>query len=150
MGLLEFQDKFPTEQICLDYLIKMRWPEGVKCLQCADSKFDYIRTRRAFECRGCRKQIYVTANTIFHKSRVPLRKWFWAIFLMATSKKGISMLYLQKQLGIKTYRTAWLMGHKIRQAKHRRKDTNMTVRFPCKNRSILTNISNGSTPLHPT
>lgn len=94
----------------------MRWPQGVKCPCCADSKLDYIRTRRAFECRGCRKQIYVTAGTIFHKSRVPLRKWFWAIFLMATSKKGVSMLHLQKQLGIKSYRTAWLMGHKIRQA----------------------------------
>lgn len=116
MSLLEFQDKFPTEESCLDYLIKMRWPQGVKCPCCADSKLDYIRTRRAFECRGCRKQIYVTADTIFHKSRVPLRKWFWAIFLMATSKKGVSMLYLQKQLGIKSYRTAWLMGHKIRQA----------------------------------
>jgi len=116
ISLLEFQDKFPTEESCLDYLIKMRWPQGVKCPCCADSKLDYIRTRRAFECRGCRKQIYVTAGTIFHKSRVPLRKWFWAIFLMATSKKGVSMLYLQKQLGIKSYRTAWLMGHKIRQA----------------------------------
>jgi hypothetical protein len=116
ISLLEFQDKFPTEESCLDYLIKKRWPQGVKCPCCADSKLDYIRTRRAFECRGCRKQIYVTAGTIFHKSRVPLRKWFWAIFLMATSKKGVSMLYLQKQLGIKSYRTAWLMGHKIRQA----------------------------------
>jgi len=116
MSLLEFQDKFPTEESCLDYLIRTRWPKGVQCPCCEDSKLDYIRTRRAFECRGCRKQIYVTAGTIFHKSRVPLRKWFWAIFLMATSKKGVSMLYLQKQLGIGSYRTAWLMGHKIRQA----------------------------------
>ena len=53
---------------------------------------------------------------MFHKSRQPLRKWFWAIFLMATSKKGVSMLYLQQQLAIKSYRTAWLMGHKIRHA----------------------------------
>jgi hypothetical protein len=56
------------------------------------------------------------AGTIFHKSRQPLRKWFWAIYLMATSKKGVSMLYLQNQLGIKSYRAAWLMGHKIRSA----------------------------------
>ncbi|MEJ2229465.1 MAG: IS1595 family transposase [Alphaproteobacteria bacterium] len=100
MSLLEFQDKFPTEQVCLDYLIKMRWPEGIRCTCCEDSKLDYIKSRKAFECRSCRKQIYVTADTIFHKSQIPLRKWFWAIYLMATSKKGVSILYLQKQLAL--------------------------------------------------
>jgi hypothetical protein len=122
MSLLEFQGKFPAEQVCLDYLIKMKWPEGVKCPSCEDSKLDYIKSRKAFECRYCRKQAYVTAGTIFDKSRVPLRKWFWAIFLMATSKKGVSMLYLQKQPALGSYRTAWLMGHKIRQAMIQRND----------------------------
>lgn len=116
MSLLGFQDKFPTEQVCWDYLVKMRWPEGVRCARCNESRLDFIKTRKVFECRRCHKQIYVTADTIFHRSRIPLRKWFWAIFLMATSKKGVPMLYLQKQLGIGSYRTAWLMGHKIRQA----------------------------------
>jgi len=116
MSLLDFQDKFPTEQICWDYLVNMRWPDGINCSSCDKSKLDFIKTRKIFECRRCRKQIYATADTIFHRSRVPLRKWFWAIFLMATSKKGVSMLYLQKQLGIGSYRTAWLMCHKIRQA----------------------------------
>jgi len=116
MSLLDFQDKFSTEQACWDYLVKMRWPDGVKCFSCVDSKLDFIQTRKVFECRHCHKQIYVTADTAFHRSRVPLRKWFWAIFLMATSKKGVPMLYLQNQLGLGSYRTAWLMGHKIRQA----------------------------------
>ena len=61
-------------------------------------------------------QVYATAGTIFHKSRVPLRKWFWAIYLMATSKKGVSMRYLQNQLELGSYHTAGSMGHKIRQA----------------------------------
>lgn len=122
MSLLEFQDKFPTEQVCWDYLVKMRWPDGIECSCCEESKLDFIKTRKIFECRRCRKQIYATAGTIFHRSRVPLRKWFWAIFLMATSKKGISMLFLQKQLSIGSYRTAWLMSHKIRQAMLQRND----------------------------
>lgn len=116
MSLLDFQDRFPTERACWNYLVKMRWPDGVKCSNCADSKLDFIRTRKVFECRYCHKQTYVTAGTTFHRSRIPLRKWFWAIFFMATSKKGVSMLYLQNQLGLGSYRTAWLMGHKIRQA----------------------------------
>lgn len=122
MSLLDFQDTFPTEQICWDYLVKMRWPDGIKCSCCDESKLDFIKTRKIFECRRCRKQIYVTAGTIFHRSRVPLRKWFWTIFLMSTSKKGVSMLYLQKQRGIGSYRTAWLMSHKIRQAMSQRND----------------------------
>lgn len=122
MILLDFQDKFPKKQICSNYLIKMRWPNSIKCSCCVGSKLDFIKTRIAFECHCCRKQIYATAGTIFHKSRNPLRKWFWAIFLMATLKKGVSMLYLQKQLGMGSYCTAWLMGHKIRQAMIHRND----------------------------
>ena len=78
--------------------------------------------RKVFKCYGCGHQSSVTAGTVFHKSRTPLRKWFWAIFLIATSKKGVSMLYLQRQLGIKSYRAVWLMGHKIRHAMIQRDD----------------------------
>jgi hypothetical protein len=116
MSLLDFQTRFPDEDACWKYLVKMRWPGVTGCSECESLKLDFIRTRKVFECRGCHHQMSATAGTIFHKSRLPLRKWFWAIFLMATSKKGVSMLYLQSQLGIKSYRAAWLMGHKIRHA----------------------------------
>lgn len=116
MSLLDFQERFPTERACWEYLVKMRWPEGAVCSECTGSKMDLIQSRNVYECRDCRRQRSVTSGTIFHKSRIPLRKWFWAIFLMATSKKGISMLYLQGQLGIRSYRSAWMMGHKIRHA----------------------------------
>jgi len=76
----------------------------------------FVQTRRVFQCNACHKQVSVTAGTMFHQSHVPLQKWFWAIFLMASSSKGISMLNLQKHLGIKSYRAVWLLGHKIRQA----------------------------------
>ena len=116
MSLLDFQRLFPDEKSCLDYLIRMRWPEKVVCLGCDGETLDFIRRKRAYQCRKCQKQTFVTAGTLFHRSHLPLQKWFWAIFLMSTPKKGISMLYLQKQLGIKSYQAAWLMGHKIRQA----------------------------------
>jgi transposase-like protein len=118
LGLLDFQDRFPDEQSCWDYFIKMRWPGGWKCPKGCVGKVDKVKKRKGFvfECRTCGAQAYPTAGTAFHKSRLPLRKWFWAIFLMATSKKGVSMLYLQRQLGIKSYRAVWLMGQKIRHA----------------------------------
>lgn len=123
VSLLDFQRCFSNEKTCWDYLKLMRWPDGLTCLRCKGRKFDFIRTRRIFECKGCHKQMSITAGTIFEKSRLPLHKWFWAIFLMSTSKKGVSMLYLQKQLGIRSYETAWLMGHKIRQAMTQRDST---------------------------
>lgn len=125
LGLLAFQNRFPNEKSCWDYFINMRWPDGCKCSKKCSGKMYTVKKRRTvvFECKKCGKQTYATAGTMFHKSRQPLRKWFWAIFLMATSKKGVPMLYLQRQLGIKSYRTAWLMGHKIRHAMLERDST---------------------------
>lgn len=116
ISLLGFQKQFPTEVSCWEYLVKMRWPAGFICPKCKSKEHCHKRNRNVFECYECRTQTSVTAGTIFHKSRQPLQKWFWALFLIATSKKGVSMLYLQRQLGIKSYRAAWLMGHKIRNA----------------------------------
>jgi transposase-like protein len=122
LSLIDFQERFPTEETCWEYLLKMRWPEGFTCPKCGSKKASFNKTRKVYECYACGKQTSVCAGTAFHKSRIPLLKWYWAIFLMATSKKGVSMLYLQRQLGIKSYRSAWLMGQKIRQAMIHRDD----------------------------
>ncbi|MBI3535077.1 MAG: IS1595 family transposase [Deltaproteobacteria bacterium] len=114
-SLFGFQSRFPGERSCWNFQIKARWPDGFKCPTC-HSKGDLLKKRKVFECRSCSKQTSATAGTVFHKSRIELRKWFWEIFLMATSNKSVSALYLQKQLGIGSYRAAWLMMQKIRQA----------------------------------
>jgi transposase-like protein len=116
MSLLDFQLRFPNEKACWKHLVRLRWPQRKQCFDCQGQKIGLIKTRKLFECRTCGKQMSVTAGTVFHKSRIPLRKWFWAIYLTATSKKGISALYLQRHLGLGTYRAAWLMAHKIRKA----------------------------------
>ena len=116
MGLLEFQKKFPDEKACWEYFCRIRWPEEFKCPKCESGSSCVLANRKVIQCNSCKSQQSVTSGTIFHKSRVPLQKWFWCIYLMATMKKGASMLYLQKQLGIKFYRTVWLISHKIRHA----------------------------------
>jgi len=116
LSLLEFQNRFPDEQVCWDYVIQMRWPQGCRCPKHPKAKVHFKPSTQLFECSTCGWQTSATSGTIFHKSRTPLRKWFWAIFLMATSSKGVSMRNLQKHLGIRSYRTVWLMGHKIRRA----------------------------------
>ena len=74
-----------------------------------------MKAKRVHECRVCAYQGSVTAGTIFHKTRVPLRDWFWAIYRMSQGKKGISGVQLSKEIGV-GYPTAWLMQHKIRKA----------------------------------
>lgn len=115
LSLLEFFKRFPDEETCWTELVRLRWPKGKSCPACGKA-MGFVQTRWVFQCNRCHKQISVTAGTIFHQSHIPLQKWFWAIFLMATSSKGISMLNLRRHLGIKSYRAVWLMGHKIRHA----------------------------------
>jgi transposase-like protein len=76
----------------------------------------FHRTRQLYECQACSYQASLTAGTIFQKTRTPLRKWFWMIFLLGRQKSRVSMLSLQRVLRIRTYKTVWTMGHKIRQA----------------------------------
>ena len=115
MVLIDFYERFPDEQACWNYFLSLRWPDGFVCPSCQEEKGCFKPSRKIFECYSCEHQASLTAGTVFHKTRVPLTKWFWFIFFMATSKKGVSMLYLQKQLRIGTYKTIWSMGHKIRQ-----------------------------------
>lgn len=112
LSLLEFQDRFSTEKACRDHLISMRWPEGFIC-ECGSKEHCYSPNREEFHCYRCDGVTSPTAGTLFHRSKVPLRKWFWAIFLVATSKKGVPALYLKRELKLND-RTAWSMLRKMR------------------------------------
>jgi len=115
MGLLDFQSRFPDERSCYEYLIGVRFPNGFVCPQCGSSAAGRIQTRALWQCGECRRQVSVTAGTMFHRTRTPLQEWFWAIFLTAKDKRGHSALQLSKDLRI-PYQRSWLMMHKIRAA----------------------------------
>jgi len=116
MSLTDFLDKYGTEEKCRAYLYEKRWPDGFVCPKCGVAGQPFkITCRRLFQCRHCSRQTSVTAGTIFDKSRVPLSKWFLAIYLMSSDKRGCSALRLKGELGI-AYGTAWAMSHKIRRA----------------------------------
>lgn len=120
MSLIKFQRKFATEKACQRHLFHLRWPDGYQCPRCGHNKASFHHTRHLYQCKSCKYQVSFTAGTIFHKTRTPLKKWFWMIFLMGRQKSGISMLSLQRMLEIKTYKTVWTMGHKIRKAMAKR------------------------------
>jgi transposase-like protein len=115
MTVNQFRRRFRTERDCLKYLIKRKWPHGFCCPRCGHARAYIIESRKIYQCAHCRHQTSVTANTIFHKTRKPLRDWFWAIFLVATRTTGSSARQIQHDLGL-SYQTAWTWCHKIRKA----------------------------------
>lgn len=112
--LLEFERWFRTEESCRDYLERIRWPEGFVCPRCKTSKA-WRAKQGIFHCQGCRTNIYLTAGTVFHRSKVPLRLWFRAIWWVTNQKMGINAMGLQRLLGLPSYQTAWTMLHKLRR-----------------------------------
>jgi hypothetical protein len=114
-NLLEFQRRFSDEDACAAYLFERRWPDGFVCPWCGHAKGWALKTKaHTWECAGCGQQTSITANTVMHRSKLPLTVWFWAAFLLATHSNGISALQLSKQLGV-TYKTAWLLLAKLRR-----------------------------------
>lgn len=139
MDIRQAHEKFGTDEQCLQYIEKMRWPDGVvRCPTCGDKnveKYDRPipnRKKRRSETRDkkkanhrlwfyicknadCRQQFSPTAGTIFHDTHLPLIVWFQAITLMLNAKKGISAKQLQRDLGIGGYKTAWYLNHRLRE-----------------------------------
>ena len=115
INFFEFQERFQSEDDCFQYLKKLRWPDGFACPRCGHTEAYFMKKRKVFQCKSCRHQTSVTVNTIFHRTHAPLKKWFWAIFLVGTDKRGCSAKRLEKMVGVH-YVTAWLMIHKIRKA----------------------------------
>jgi transcription elongation factor Elf1/transposase-like protein len=115
ISLLEWQKKFGTEKSCIKTLTKVRWPQGFQCPACGSKKSSFIRTRKLYQCSNCRHQVSITADTLFHATKVPLVKWFWAIYLTASDKGGVSALRLAKHIGV-SWLTARNVLKKIRTA----------------------------------
>jgi len=115
MNMMEFQERFGTEEQCRQYLFEKRWPKGFVCPKCGHTEYFNIKSRNLFQCKACNHQTSVTAGTIMDRSRTPLKKWFTAIYLIAEDKRGMSALTLAKRIGV-AYNTAWTMCHKIRHA----------------------------------
>ncbi len=116
INLLMFQEEFKTSDDCGRLLFHTRWPHGFKCPNCGHDKYTQISTRNLYKCLKCKYQTSITSGTIFHKTKTPLLKWFWLIFRMATSKTGVSIAEMQRELEINDYKTIWVMAHKIRKA----------------------------------
>lgn len=111
----EFRSHFPRNESYIDYLAKLRWPNGWVCPRCQAVKARRVRRHR-WLCAHCRYETSVTAGTIFQDSHLALETWFRAIWEITVGKEGMSALTLQRRLKLKSNRTAWILLHKLRQA----------------------------------
>jgi transposase-like protein len=111
---------FQDENKARAYLEKQRWPNGAYCPHCGDSE-NVTRMKGKshrpglFQCNSCRKTFTVTVGTLYERSKIPLHKWLFATHMLSASKKGMSAHQLHRMLGV-TYKTAWFMAHRIREA----------------------------------
>jgi transposase-like protein len=116
VNLIDVHTLFPTEEKCRELLVRLRWPEGPRCLRCKAPVVELETEKQLFYCKDCDYQFSVTAGTVFNDSHLPLFKWFAATLLLCEAKKGMSALQIKRTLGIGGYKTAWYLCHRIRSA----------------------------------
>jgi transposase len=110
----EFRKQFPDDATCLEWLKNRLYPDGIFCDACqAVTKHHRVKSRPSYSCDHCGHHVHPTADTIFHKSPTPLTTWFYAVYLMASTRCGISAKQIQRETGV-TYKTAWRMFKQIR------------------------------------
>ncbi len=111
----EFQNRFPTEESCLEHLMRTRYGETHNCGGCTkEARYYRVKARRSYACEYCGHQVYPTADTPFEATRTPLRDWFYVMYQFCASRNGVAAKEVERQLGV-TYKTAWRMCHEIRK-----------------------------------
>jgi transposase-like protein len=113
--LLEAIRYFSDRDTCLQFLIPLRWPNGITCPECQSAEHSFLSTRRLWKCKSCKKQFSIKVGTVMEDSPLGLDKWLAAIWMIANAKNGISSWEIHRALGI-TQKSAWFLLHRIRLA----------------------------------
>lgn len=120
MKLIEFTERFDSEESCENYLKEIREKEGVVCAKCGSRKHYWDKASKSWRCAKCGHETTLTSGTVMHGSKLPLRYWFLAMHLMTSTKKTISAAEMQRQIGHKRYQPIWEMMHKLRSVMGKR------------------------------
>jgi transposase-like protein len=114
-SLLELTEAFPDEQTCIDHLRAIRWKSGPFCPYCGSTKVYHFSDKRTHKCGDCRQRFSIKVGTIFEDSKLALRRWYIAVWMITSHKKGIGSVLLAKDLKI-TQKSAWFVMHRLRFA----------------------------------
>lgn len=115
MSVPEFYKRFPTEEVCAEFIAAERWDGEPVCPHCKNRKTYKVAGCMGYKCAACRKRFSVRTGTIMESSKVTLQTWLFAIYMMTTARKGISSVQFAKELGV-TQKTAWFLAGRIRKA----------------------------------
>ena len=118
--LTDFTDYFCDEATCIEHFTETRFRNGEYCPHCQHDKVYKCSNGKRYQCAKCKQDFTIKTGTIFGESKLPIRKWYMAVYLLSTTSKGISSVQLAKHLGV-TQKTAWFMAHRIRAAKPQNK-----------------------------
>lgn len=113
--LIEAVRHFSNPDVCIAFVASLRWPDGAVCPTCEGTEHSYLKTRRLWKCKNCKRQFSVKVGTIFEDSPIGLDKWLAAIWLIANSKNGISSHELGRSIGL-TQKSSWFVLHRVRLA----------------------------------
>lgn len=115
LSLFEFQQRFPDDEACMDYLTELKWPDGFVCPKCGHTRYCQGKTKYQRECTRCRHHCSPTSDTLFHKVKFPILKAFYIVYFTATSKKGIASTELSRKLNLRQ-KTCWGFKQKVSRA----------------------------------
>ncbi len=123
LSMVEFMERYGTQEKCHAAVVASRWPQGFVCPGCAATRHSTFKRKglQYWQCTACREQTTVTCGTIFQATKLPLTRWFLAMHLLTQAKNNVSALELKRHLGVR-YKTAWLMKHKLLQVMYLRED----------------------------
>ena len=113
--LIEAIRYFSNQDVCIEFVARLRWPDGPECPRCGSPAYSFLSTRRTWKCKDCNKQYSVKLGTIFEDSPLGLDKWLTAMWMIANSKNGVSSHEMGRSLGI-TQKSGWFLLHRIRLA----------------------------------
>ena len=122
ISLTQFLSLYGEERQCQEQFLQWRWPDGFICPHCGCTEHCTLKVRELFQCNRCHHQTSLTADTILEATKLPLKTWFLAMYLLTQNKNGISIMELSRQLGI-SYNAAWRMKHKLMQVMKERDDS---------------------------
>jgi len=113
--LIEAIRYFSDQDVCVQIVAQLRWPDGPVCPSCGGTEHSYLKTRRLWKCKACKRQVSVKVGSIFEDSAIPLDKWLAAMWMIANSKNGVSSHEMARSLGI-TQKSGWFLLHRVRLA----------------------------------
>jgi transposase-like protein len=106
---------FSDEQVCIDTVAALRWPQGIVCPACGHKEHYYLKTQKRWKCKDCNRQFSVKLGTIFEESAIPLNKWLVALWMLTSCRNGVSSYEVHRAIGI-TQKSAWFVLHRLRLA----------------------------------